>query len=153
MALSRKRPTSLLDDLFGLILTVTIFGLAAKPSLASQGSDFILSQDIQYEHQPDLTMPKKNEPNIQQQQQHNHHSSSSTKDCCDKPIIITSAHQSEGYLKAPPLYDEMNEPKNYKKTIECMYKFYGKPNERIQLFYEDFDLYYPYDIYKFYKIE
>ena len=47
----------------------------------------------------------------------------------------------------------MSEPKNAKNTIECLYKFYGKPNERIQLFYEDFDLYYPYDINKFNKIE
>ncbi len=56
-------------------------------------------------------------------------------------------------MKAPPLYEEMSEPKNLQNSIECLYKFYGKPNERIQLFYEDFDLYYPYDINKFNKIE
>lgn len=68
-------------------------------------------------------------------------------------MIIDSSMHPEGYLKAPPIYDEMNELKNSKRIIECMYKFYGKPGERIQLFYEDFDLYYPYDIHKFNKIE
>lgn len=68
-------------------------------------------------------------------------------------MVIDSSTHPEGYLKAPPLYDEMNEPKNTDKTIECIYKFRGKPGERIQLFYEDFDLYYPYHIYKFNKIE
>ena len=74
-------------------------------------------------------------------------------DCCDETFIINSETQPEGYLKSPPIYAEINEPKNIKSTIECLYKFYGKPNERIQLFYEDFDLYYPYDINKFNKIE
>jgi hypothetical protein len=145
---SQKRSVSLL---YQLIIISVCFSFTTRPTVASQGSNLILSEDIQYENQPDLTMLKKSEP-IQQQYYHSS-SSSNAKDCCEKPIIITSAHQSEGYLKAPPLYDEMNEPKNYKKTIECLYKFFGKPNERIQLFYEDFDLYYPYDIYKFYKIE
>jgi len=54
---------------------------------------------------------------------------------------------------APPVYDNMNDPKNSKRIIECLYKFYGQPGERIQLFYEDIELYYPYDIYKFNKIE
>lgn len=60
---------------------------------------------------------------------------------------------TDGYLKEPPLYHELNDAKNSKKTIECIYKFYGKPGERIQLFYETFDLYYPYDVNKFNKIE
>jgi hypothetical protein len=68
-------------------------------------------------------------------------------------MIIDSLVHPEGYLKAPPAYDELNDPKNSKKTIECVYKFYGRQGERIQLFYEDFDLYYPINIYKFNKIE
>ncbi len=75
------------------------------------------------------------------------------KDCCDETIIIDSLMYPEGYLKAPPSYDEMNGPKNTRKSIECMYKFYGRPGERIQLFYEDLDLYFPYNIHKFNKIE
>ena len=73
--------------------------------------------------------------------------------CCDDTMIIKSSEHPEGYLKAPPIYDDMSEPKNAKRIVECLYKFYGLPDERIQLFYEDFDLYYPYDIYKFNKIE
>ena len=68
-------------------------------------------------------------------------------------MIIDSSIHPEGYLKEPPMYEKMNEPKNAKRNIECLYKFYGKPNERVQLFYEDFHLYYPHDIYKFNKIE
>ena len=74
-------------------------------------------------------------------------------DCCDDTIIIDSLIYPEGYLKAPPVYEEINEAKNSKSSIECLYKFYGRPDERIQLFYEDFDLFYPYNIYKFNKIE
>ena len=73
--------------------------------------------------------------------------------CCDETMIIKSSMHPEGYLKAPPIYDEMADPKNSKRIVECLYKFYGNPDERVQLFYEDFDLYYPYDIYKFNKIE
>ena len=40
-----------------------------------------------------------------------------------------------------------------KIALQEFYKFYGQPGERIQLFYEDIELYYPYDIYKFNKIE
>lgn len=68
-------------------------------------------------------------------------------------LTIDSAMHPEGYLKVPPLYDDMNDPKNVNKKIECVYKFYGRDGERIQLFYEDFDLYFPYDIHKFNKIE
>jgi len=77
------------------------------------------------------------------------------------------------FCKAPPIYDTMNEQRNSKRIIECLYKFYGSPGnfwlnkdknnqffllkfiqgERIQLFYEDVDLYFPFDIYKFNKIE
>ena len=123
---------------------------------AQHASVFEASDEDELLVEPDLTNLKKTESSASSGQFHTAGSSSASwasKDCCDKPIIITSVYQQEGYLIAPPMYDEMNEHKNYKKTIECMYKFYGKPNERIQLFYEDFDLYYPYDIYKFYKIE
>ena len=75
-----------------------------------------------------------------------------SKDCCEETINIYSNIYPEGYLKAPPLYDVMNDSKN-KKSIECLYKFFGQPGERIQLFYEDVDLYYPFDIYKLNKIE
>jgi hypothetical protein len=77
---------------------------------------------------------------------------SNVKGCCDETMIIHSYLHPEGYLKAPPVYDEMSQVKK-DKTINCLYKFYGRPGERIQLFYEDIDLYYPYDIYKFNKIE
>lgn len=74
-------------------------------------------------------------------------------DCCKEPIIIDSLVHPHGFLKVPQLYEKLNNTKHLNRKIECLYKFYGKPGERIQLFYEDFDLYYPYDIQKFNKIE
>ena len=68
-------------------------------------------------------------------------------------MVIKSTLYPQGYLKSPPFYDVLHKPNNSKERIECVYTFIGKPNERIQLFYEDLDLYYPYDIYRFNKIE
>jgi hypothetical protein len=66
-------------------------------------------------------------------------------------MVINSTLHPEGYLKSPPVYDEINDMKGSKKPIECIYKFYGNPGERIRLFYEDLDLYYP--TFKYNKIE
>ncbi len=68
-------------------------------------------------------------------------------------MIIKGSLFPQGYLKSPPLYEELHKPDKSKETIECTYTMYGKPGERIQLFYEDLDMYYPYDIYRFNKIE
>lgn len=68
-------------------------------------------------------------------------------------MVIRSSLYPKGYLKSPPLYEELNKPDNSKEKIECIYTFIGKPGERIQLFYEDLDMYYPYDIHRFNKIE
>ena len=68
-------------------------------------------------------------------------------------MLINGSVYPNGYLKAPPIYDSMNEPAKSNEHIECIYKFVGRPDERIQLFYEDLDMYYPHDIHKFNKIE
>lgn len=73
--------------------------------------------------------------------------------CCKDDMIIKSTIYPQGYLRSPPFYEQLNKPDNYEEHIECIYTFIGKPGERIQLFYEDLDLYYPFDIYRFNKIE
>lgn len=73
--------------------------------------------------------------------------------CCQDDMIIRSSLYPQGYLKSPPFYEQLNDPKNAEELIECIYTFIGKPGERIQLFYEDLDMYYPYDIYRFNKID
>ncbi|CAF0985770.1 unnamed protein product [Brachionus calyciflorus] len=78
---------------------------------------------------------------------------SSSSNCCENTVIIDSLKYSDGYLKEPPLYHDLHDLKNSKKSIECIYKFYGKPGERVQIYYETFDLYYPYDVNKFNKID
>ena len=73
--------------------------------------------------------------------------------CCQDDMIIKSTVYPQGYLRSPPFYEQLNKPENYQEYIECIYTFIGKPGERIQLFYEDLDMYYPFDIYRFNKIE
>ncbi|RMZ97718.1 suppressor of lurcher 1-like [Brachionus plicatilis] len=76
--------------------------------------------------------------------------------CCQNPIIIrndNSSRNNEGYLKEPPVYHEMSDYQKSDSPIECIYTFYGQPGERIQIFYETFELYYPFDVNKFNKID
>jgi hypothetical protein len=66
--------------------------------------------------------------------------------------VINSSINQQGYINSSSLYDDLTNEEKLKE-IYCIYTLVGQQGERIQLFYESFDLYHSMDTVNLQRIE
>jgi hypothetical protein len=66
--------------------------------------------------------------------------------------VINSLISQQGYINSSSFYDELTNEEKLKQ-IYCIYTLVGQQGERIQLFYDSFDLYHSIDTVNLNSIE
>lgn len=72
---------------------------------------------------------------------------------CSEIMIINSSTSLEGYITTNNFDKTQVKHVNDTNEIECIIKFFGQKDERIQIVFDIFDLYYSQKIQKYNKVE